>query len=63
MSAGPPDEHNLSAAEDLLERGVPINVVTRDNGMAARAICRGLETFEPTDDFDVSESEPDVGTS
>ncbi len=59
-STGPPDERHLSAAEELLERGVPIKVVARDNGMVARAIYRGLETFEPTDDFDVPEPMQDA---
>jgi hypothetical protein len=61
VSAGPPDEQHLSAAEELLERGVPIKVVTGDYGMAARAIVRGLETFAPTDDFLVTEPLLDAG--
>jgi hypothetical protein len=48
---GPPDERHLGAAEELLERGVPIKVITGDNGMAARAMSRGLDTFDPTDDI------------
>jgi hypothetical protein len=54
-AAGPPDEQHLSAAEELLERGVPIKVITGDNGMATRAISRGLKVFEPTDDFQIQE--------
>lgn len=48
---GPPDERHLGAAEELLERGVPIKVITGDNGMAARAMSRGLDTFDPTNDI------------
>jgi hypothetical protein len=43
---GAPDGRLLDAAEELLDRGVPIRVVTADNGMAARAIARQIEVFE-----------------
>ncbi len=46
LSSQPPDGQHLDAAEDLLDRGVPIHVVTNDNGMLARAVARDLDVFE-----------------
>lgn len=48
-TTGSPADQHLSAADELLERDVPIKVITCDNGLAARAIARGLETFDPSD--------------
>jgi hypothetical protein len=45
-TAGAPDGRLLDAAEELLDRGVSIRVVTGDNGIAARAIARQIEVFE-----------------
>jgi hypothetical protein len=46
LSARPPDGQHLDAAEGLADRGVPVHVVSNDNGMIARAIARDLDAFQ-----------------
>ncbi len=60
LSAQPPDGQHLDAADELLDRGVPIHVVTNDNGMIARALVRGLEVLQlsPAALVDDGDSEP-----
>jgi hypothetical protein len=41
-----PDGQHLDAAEALLDRGVPIHVVSNDQGLNARAIARDLDIFQ-----------------
>jgi hypothetical protein len=57
VSARPPDGQHLDAAEELLDRGVPIHVVTNDNGMIARAIARELDVLQLSEGALVEDTE------
>jgi hypothetical protein len=46
LSARPPDGQHLDAAEELADRGVPVHIVSNDNGMVARAIARDFDVHQ-----------------
>jgi hypothetical protein len=62
LSARPPDGQHLDAAEELADRGLPIHVVSNDNGMIARAIARDLDVFQLTEGSLLDDQDDTEGT-
>jgi hypothetical protein len=41
-----PDSRHLEAALALLDRQVPVKLITGDNGQRLRALAHGIEVFD-----------------
>ncbi len=50
LSGAPPDTQHIEAALSLLDRGVPLVVVTHDNHMKVRALAEGLAIVDLPED-------------
>jgi len=57
LSARSPDGQHLDAVEALLDRGVPVHVISNDNGLVARAVARGLQVHSLSEEALVPDEE------